>query len=246
MKDGQVPKKPIIFYYLIALLVIMLLNALVFPRFSSMYTQEVDYGTFVDMLNKKEVNQVEVRKEDGQIAFTSKKDDRVIFITGAMEDPKLVDRLDEAGVERYSQVVPKKASPILTFLLSWILPFGLMILLGQLLMRSMQKRMGGPNAMSFGKSNAKVYVAAETGKTFKDVAGQEEAKSALQEIVDFLHNPEKYNAIGAQMPKGALLVGPPGTGKTLLARHRRADAQGRAAGWPARHRQNAAGQGSGR
>jgi cell division protease FtsH len=218
MKDGQVPKKPIIFYYLIALLVIMLLNALVFPRFSSMYTQEVDYGTFVDMLNKKEVNQVEVRKEDGQIAFTSKKDDRVIFITGAMEDPKLVDRLDEAGVERYSQVVPKKASPILTFLLSWILPFGLMILLGQLLMRSMQKRMGGPNAMSFGKSNAKVYVAAETGKTFKDVAGQEEAKSALQEIVDFLHNPEKYNAIGAQMPKGALLVGPPGTGKTLLAK----------------------------
>ena len=218
MKDGQVPKKPIIFYYLIALLVIMLLNALVFPRFSSMYTQEVDYGTFVDMLNKKEVNQVEVRKEDGQIAFTSKKDDRVIFITGAMEDPKLVDRLDEAGVERYSQVVPKKASPILAFLLSWILPFGLMILLGQLLMRSMQKRMGGPNAMSFGKSNAKVYVAAETGKTFKDVAGQEEAKSALQEIVDFLHNPEKYNAIGAQMPKGALLVGPPGTGKTLLAK----------------------------
>ena len=218
MKDGQVPKKPIIFYYLIALVVIMLLNALVFPQFTNMYTREVDYGTFVEMLNNKQVAQVEVQKEEGQILFTAKGDQRIIYITGAMDDPDLVSRLEEAGVEAYGQTVPQQSSPILTFLLTWILPFGITILLGQLLIRSMQKRMGGPNAMSFGKSNAKVYVAAETGKTFKDVAGQEEAKGALQEIVDFLHNPAKYNAIGAQMPKGALLVGPPGTGKTLLAK----------------------------
>ena len=218
MKDGQVPKKPIIFYYLIALVVIMLLNALVFPQFTNMYTREVDYGTFVEMLNNKQVAQVEVQKEEGQILFTAKGDQRIIYITGAMDDPDLVNRLEEAGVEAYGQTVAKQSSPILTFLLTWLLPFGITILLGQLLIRSMQKRMGGPNAMSFGKSNAKVYVAAETGKTFKDVAGQEEAKGALQEIVDFLHNPAKYNAIGAQMPKGALLVGPPGTGKTLLAK----------------------------
>ncbi len=214
MNDVKNPKKPLIYYYLIVLVVIMLLNATLVPMLSQRNIQQVDYSTFLTMLSEGQIGEVQV--DETQIAFTSSEEKNpMIYVTGRMEDAQLVDRLTDAGVS-FGQVVPQEMSPLLNFLLSWVLPLGLFWLVGSLLFRQMSKRMGG-NTMSFGKSNAKVYVAAQTGKTFNDVAGQDEAKEALTEIVDFLHQPEKYKEIGAKLPKGALLVGPPGTGKTLLA-----------------------------
>lgn len=213
MKNRKNQKKPLIYYYIVATIVVLLLNAFVFPAILKSKIKEVDYGTFMQMLEDKKVSEAEVN--DRQIIFAlSDKEDKTIYTTNRMEDPDLVNRLSGAGV-RFGKVPP---SPIMNFLLTWVGPLLIFFVLGQLLTRSMQKRMGGGNFMSFGKSNAKIYVDAEAGKTFDDVAGQDEAKEALTEIVDFLHNPKKYASIGASMPKGALLVGPPGTGKTLLAR----------------------------
>ncbi|MBQ3422844.1 MAG: ATP-dependent zinc metalloprotease FtsH, partial [Romboutsia sp.] len=205
-----------IYYYIVTLLIVMLLNVFLFPSMKSSRTQEVNYNTFISMLNKNEVKNVKV--EDNEIVFTpSNPNSKKIYITGKMNDPDLVTRLEKAEVS-YSNYIPQEVSPIANFLLTWIGPIFIFILLGQILSRTLSKRMGGPGAMQFGKSNAKVYVEAQTGKTFNDVAGQDEAKEALTEIVDFLNNPDKYKEIGAKMPKGALLVGPPGTGKTLLAK----------------------------
>ncbi|MDU4880845.1 MAG: ATP-dependent zinc metalloprotease FtsH, partial [Clostridioides difficile] len=188
---------------------------LIFPSLMDKKMVEIDYGKFLTMLDTGKVKSVEI--ENNRIAINpSSSKDKNIYITGRMDDPELVDRLKNAKVE-FTKVIPKENSPLLSILLTWIIPIGILMLFGNLMMKSMQKRMGG-NAMQFGKSNAKMYVSAQSGKRFNDVAGQDEAKEALTEIVDFLHNPEKYKKIGAQMPKGALLVGPPGTGKTLLAK----------------------------
>lgn len=216
MDKNKKPRKSIMYYYLTTLIVVMLLNAFLFPSMKSLRTEEVDYGKFISMLENKEVKNVEV--QNNEILFTSSNNnDRKIYITGKMDDPNLVNRLEKAGAT-FSKSIPKENSPILNFLLTWIGPILIFILIGQIFSRMLAKRMGGPGAMQFGKSNAKIYVEAQTGKTFKDVAGQDEAKEALTEIVDFLNNPDKYKQIGAKMPKGALLVGPPGTGKTLLAK----------------------------
>ncbi|MGI6199364.1 MAG: ATP-dependent zinc metalloprotease FtsH [Christensenellales bacterium] len=216
MQDAKTPKKPLVFYYMVALIILMLLNAFVFPALFKAPIKDVDYGTFLQMLEQGQIEAVET--EESQILFSPKDEqDKYIYRTGRFDDPDLVDRLIAAGDVKYGAVIPKETSPIISMLLSWVIPIAIFIIGGQLLMRSMQKRMGGGNAMTFGKSNAKVYVQAQTGKTFADVAGQDEAKDALTEIVDFLHNPGRYKQIGARLPKGALLVGPPGTGKTLLA-----------------------------
>ena len=219
MKEVKSPKKPLIFYYLIALLAIMLLNALFFPKVLEQQITEVDYGTFLNMVKKGDVT--EVQQSGEYLAFIGKDEagEEKIYKTVKFEDPKLIDRLMEAGVSNFSNNVVKEPSPLLNFILSWILPVVFFVLIGQLLSRFMMKKMGGgAGAMSFGKSNAKIYVESSTGIKFADVAGEDEAKEALTEIVDFLHNPGKYADIGASMPKGALLVGPPGTGKTLLAK----------------------------
>ncbi len=217
MKEQKAPKKPLIYYYVIVLIVLLLLNALVFPSLFGPRVTEVSYDTFLSQIESGKVTQVE--DQDTKIAFIGQNDKgkEAVFVTGKMEDSgTLSQRLEKAGIQ-YGKEIPKEESPLLTFILSWVFPILMFVVLGQLLTRFMQKKMGGPNAMTFGKSNAKIYVEAQTGKTFADVAGQDEAKEALSEIVDFLHNPSKYTAIGASMPKGALLVGPPGTGKTLLA-----------------------------
>ncbi|MCO1599918.1 ATP-dependent zinc metalloprotease FtsH [Desulfosporosinus nitroreducens] len=217
MDEKNPPKKPLIYYSLVAMVILLLLNALVFPELMKQKVTQVDYGNFLTQVEKGSVLEVEI--QDNQIGFIAKNEsgEEIVYATGAMNDPDLVNRLHNAGV-KFSQVIPKENSPLINFLLTWILPLILFIGIGQLLARQMQKRMGGMNAMTFGKSNAKIYVQAQTGKTFADVAGQNESKEALAEIVDFLHNPKRYAEIGANLPKGALLVGPPGTGKTLLAK----------------------------
>lgn len=194
----------------------MLLNAFVFPLLMKQPVTEVDYGTFLTQVESGAVSEVDI--QSSQINFKAKDTSGkyVDYVTGLVNDPELVNRLHNKGV-KFSQTIPKQNSPLMNFLLTWILPLVFFLAMGQLLTSQMSKRMGGINAMSFGKSKAKIYVQAQTGKTFKDVAGQDEAKEALMEIVDFLHNPAKYADIGANLPKGALLVGPPGTGKTLLA-----------------------------
>ena len=217
-QESKTPKKPLIFYYLIAMLVLLLLNALVFPSLLSPRVKEVSYDQFLSLVEQKEVKQVAI--EDDVILFTIKdeasKDGYAYYQTGRIQqDSDLVNRLKESGAE-FSAVIPTQDSPLLNFLMTWVFPILLFVALGQLMARMLTKHMGG-NAMSFGKSNAKIYVESQTGKSFADVAGQDEAKDALREIVDFLHNPDKYAAIGASLPKGVLLVGPPGTGKTLLA-----------------------------
>ena len=216
-QESKTPKKPLIFYYLIAMLVLLLLNALVFPSLLSPRVGEVSYDQFLSLVEQKEVKKVAI--EDDVILFTVKdeaaKDGYVYYQTGRIEDADLVNRLKESGAE-FSAVIPTQGSPLLSFLMTWVFPIILFVALGQLMTRMMTRHMGG-NAMSFGKSNARIYVESQTGKSFADVAGQDEAKDALREIVDFLHNPDKYAAIGATLPKGVLLVGPPGTGKTLLA-----------------------------
>ena len=216
MQKVDKPKKPLFVYYLIALTVVILLNTILVPRLAKQKVTEVDYGTFLTMLSDKEVSKVELSGDE--IYFQDK--DNQFYSTNTFEDVNLVDRLQEAGCE-FGQVKQQTMSPMLSMLLSFVLPIVFFLVIGQLLSRSLMKKMGGgglENAMSFGKSNAKIYVASETGIKFQDVAGEDEAKEALWEIVDFLHSPEKYQEIGAKMPKGALLVGPPGTGKTLLAK----------------------------
>ncbi|MGI5966346.1 ATP-dependent metallopeptidase FtsH/Yme1/Tma family protein [Anaerotruncus sp. AF02-27] len=218
MQEQKTPKKPFIYYYCIVLIGILLFNLFFMPMMNESKVEKVDYGTFLTMLGDGKIDTVELNDSATTIAYTTKEDGgKTIYTTGAWNDPGIVDRLWEAGV-KFDKIVPKELSPLMSALLTWVLPMLLFIFIGQMLMRSMQKKMGGGNAMMFGKSNAKIYVAAQTGKTFADVAGEDEAKEALTEIVDFLHNPAKYEAIGASMPKGALLVGPPGTGKTLLAK----------------------------
>ncbi|MBU5310645.1 ATP-dependent zinc metalloprotease FtsH [Tissierella carlieri] len=219
MNRKKNPKKPLIYYYTITMIVLMLLNTFVFPSLLKQQITEVDYGTFLKQIESGNIKEVEI--QENQIAFIALDKDGKdsLFITGKMYDPDLVNRLYELYEHKeikFSEIIPKERSPLTNFLLTWIIPILLLIGIGQLFSRNLQGKFGG-NSMTFGKSNAKVYVKAQTGKTFADVAGQNEAKEALTEIVDFLHNPDKYKEIGAQLPKGALLVGPPGTGKTLLA-----------------------------
>lgn len=215
-KNIKKPKKPILFYYLLALIIIMIINVTVFPKLMGEEPVEVEYSTFIDMLENKEIENVEI--DENSITFTTKdKNDDTVYYTGKISDFDLQDKLEEAGV-KYKGIMPKEISPILQFIMGWIVPIIVFAAIGKFLSKQMQNSMGGGNAMRFGKSNAKIYVKAQTGITFDDVAGQDEAKDALKEVVDFLHDPKKYNEIGAKMPKGVLLVGPPGTGKTLLAK----------------------------
>ena len=207
------------FYYMIIILVMtVLLNGLVFPSALKSQVKEVGYNEFLAMVDNNQVTQVEKDDTNGEYVFIAKDSNgkEQVYKTGLWDDPDLTDRLYSKGVT-FDKVIPRKESAIMNIFVNWILPFVIMIGLGQILSRSMAKRMGG-NAMTFGKSNAKIYAESETGVTFADVAGEEEAKDALKEIVDFLHDPKKYADIGATLPKGALLVGPPGTGKTLLAK----------------------------
>ena len=214
--DDKSPKRPLIFYYLIAMVVLMLLNALVFPAMLATPVTEVGYNDFLTMIDNKQVK--EVAMEEDQILFTATdaNGQTAIYKTGVWPDEGLTERLYASGAE-FASAIPTQDSPLLSFLTTWVFPILLFVAIGQIMGRMLTKRMGG-NAMQFGKSNAKIYVESQTGKTFADVAGQDEAKEALREIVDFLHNPDKYKSIGASLPKGALLVGPPGTGKTLLAK----------------------------
>ena len=212
--DNNKKPRSLFYYYGLALLIILVINTVIMPTFVNPKVKDVSYNSFIQMVDEGKVSKVEIT--DKRLAAVDKDNEKEIYVTGRVEDPELANRLMKSKVE-FTQVVPREQSPIMSFFTNWILPILIFFALGQLFMYFMGKRMGG-NAMTFGKSNAKVYVEATTGKSFADVAGQDEAKEALMELVDFLHNPGKYKEIGANMPKGALLVGPPGTGKTLLAR----------------------------
>ena len=216
MKEVKPPKKPLIYYYGVALVVLLLINFLLVPLVARHAVQEVDYGTFMTMTENKEIGQVEV--EDNQIIFTNK-DGSKIYKTGPMNDPDLTQRLYDAGAE-FTRDIVEETSPLLSFVLTWILPIIIFIAIGQLMTKKLTDRAGGPGSMMFGagKSNAKIYVQSTQGIHFSDVAGEDEAKENLQEIVNYLHDPKQYEEIGASMPKGILLVGPPGTGKTMLAK----------------------------
>ena len=217
MNEVKKPKKPLIFYYMLVLVAILLINMLLVPYLAEKQVKEVDYGTFMEMTENKEIGQVEI--SDNEILFTDKSGDNY-YKTGVMSsDDGLVQRLYDSGAKFSSEIV-QQMSPLMSFLLTWVLPLAIFIGLGQLLSRQMMKKMGGSNSMMFnmGKSNAKVYVKSSDGIKFSDVAGEDEAKENLAEIVHYLHDPSKYEAIGASMPKGILLVGPPGTGKTMLAK----------------------------
>lgn len=217
-KGQKSPKRPLIFYYAVTLIVLMLLNWLFFPSLLSRQVTEVGYDELVSMVDDGKVETVSYDSQDHEIVFEAKDDKgkTALYKTGIFPDDALVDRLLKGNV-KFAAEIPTQASPLVSMLVSYIVPIVLIIAVGQWLQKKMMKNMGG-NMMSFGKSGAKIYAENETGKTFSDVAGQDEAKEALMELVDFLHNPGKYKAIGANMPKGALLVGPPGTGKTLLAK----------------------------
>lgn len=218
MQEVKSPKRPMIFYYIIALVAILCINFLLLPALEQRQVKEVDYGTFMTMIDEKQIDSVNI--ESNQIIFTDKSGDTV-YKTGIIEDPDLVTRLHESGAKFSSEII-EPTSPIISFLMACLLPMLIMIALGQWLSKKMLSKMGGGmNSMQFGmggKSNAKVYVKSSSGIKFSDVAGEDEAKELLSELVDYLHTPEKYREIGASMPKGALLVGPPGTGKTLLAK----------------------------
>jgi cell division protease FtsH len=220
MKEHTPSKKPIYYYAILAIIALLLLNAFVFPELLQNEVKEVGYNEFLSMVDKGEVDEVSRDETTQTILFTSVEgENKLYYKTGIWPDDSLVNRLDTAGV-KFTASIPTQASPLTSFLISWMLPILIFVALGQFLMKRMQGGMPGGmgNALSFGKANAKIYVEAQTGKTFGDVAGQDEAKEALLEIVDFLHNPDRYAEIGAKLPKGALLVGPPGTGKTLLAK----------------------------
>ena len=216
MKEVKPPKKPLIYYYGVALVVLLLINFLLVPLVARHAVQEVDYGTFMTMTENKEIGQVEV--EDNQIIFTNK-DGSKVYKTGPMNDPDLTQRLYDAGAE-FTRDIVEQTSPLLSVVLTWVLPIVLFVAVGQLRAKKLTDRAGGPGSMMFGagKSNAKIYVQSSQGIHFSDVAGEDEAKENLQEIVNYLHDPSKYQEIGASMPKGILLVGPPGTGKTMLAK----------------------------
>lgn len=222
--DNKSPKKPFIYYYLIVMIVMILFNALMVPWIQSRAVIEVPYSTFLEKVDAGQVT--DVARTDSEIQFianTGEKDRNgkeiyATYKTGPWPDEQLTERLLAHKEINFQKTIVEPVNPLLSFFLTWILPILIFVFLGNMMAKQMQKRMGGGNAMTFGKSNAKIYAESETGKTFADVAGQEEAKDALKEIVDFLHNPQKYADIGASLPKGALLVGPPGTGKTLLAR----------------------------
>ncbi len=216
MNEVKTPKKPILFYYGIALLVLMLFNFWLMPHIVQMQVKEVDYGTFMSMIEEEKIGRVEI--QNNKIIFTDK-DDSMIYKTGLMNDPELTMRLYQSGAKFASEII-EPTSPLLSFLLTWILPLLIFFGIGQYMTKRMMKNMGGGNSMMFnmGKSNAKVYVKSSDGIKFSDVAGEDEAKENLTEIVEYLHNPGKYKEIGASMPKGILLVGPPGTGKTMLAK----------------------------
>ena len=222
--DNKSPKKPFIYYYLIVMIVMILFNALMVPWIQSRTVIEVPYSTFLEKVDAGQVT--DVARTDSEIQFianTGEKDRNgkeiyATYKTGPWPDEQLTERLLAHKEINFQKTIVEPVNPLLSFFLTWILPILIFVFLGNMMAKQMQKRMGGGNAMTFGKSNAKIYAESETGKTFADVAGQEEAKDALKEIVDFLHNPQKYADIGASLPKGALLVGPPGTGKTLLAR----------------------------
>ena len=217
MKEVKSPKKPLIFYYGIALLIIVLFNIIVSPLLVKARVTEVDYGTFMSMIEQKKIGSVEV--EDDQIIFTDKDDEKKIYKTGAMDDPTLTQRLYDSGA-KFSKDIETTTSPVVSFLLTFVLPLVIFIGLGQYMAKKLMEQAGGKNSMAFGfgKSNAKVYVPSTQGIHFSDVAGEDEAKESLAEIVDYLHDPKKYSDVGASMPKGVLLVGPPGTGKTMLAK----------------------------
>ena len=215
MNEVKSPKKPLVYYYAIVILVILALNFLAVPWLSQRQVKEVDYGTFMTMTENQEIGRVEV--QNNQILFTNK-DDSQVYKTGLMNDPDLIYRLKDSGAEFSSEIV-EQMSPFLSFLLTWLLPIVFFVALGQFMLKRMTNKAGGPNSMMFGLggSNAKVYVKSAEGIKFSDVAGEDEAKENLTEIVNYLHDPAKYQDIGASMPKGVLLVGPPGTGKTMLA-----------------------------
>ena len=220
MTEHTPSKKPLYYYTVIAMIALLLLNAFVFPSLLQSEVKEVGYNEFLSMVDKGKVNEVSRDETTQTITFTSVEGDKTLYYkTGIWPDDSLVDRLDKAGVT-FTASIPTQANPLMSFLISWMLPILIFVGLGQFLMKRMQNGMPGGigNALAFGKANAKIYVEAQTGKTFGDVAGQDEAKEALLEIVDFLHNPDRYAEIGAKLPKGALLVGPPGTGKTLMAK----------------------------
>lgn len=216
MKEVKTPKKPLIYYYGIVLLIILAFNMIISPMIANAKVKEVDYGTFMKMIEEKNIGKVEV--DDSEIYFTDKNNEQ-IYKTGIMDDPTLTERLYTSGAT-FARNIQKEMSPLLSFFLTFIMPILIFAILGQYLAKKMMSQAGGPNAMAFGigKSNAKVYVPSTDGIRFSDVAGEDEAKENLAEIVDYLHNPKKYSDIGASMPKGVLLVGPPGTGKTMLAK----------------------------
>ena len=218
MNEIKTPKKPLIYYYSIALLILLLFNFLAMPWMAQRRIVEVDYGTFITMTNNEEIGQVELQETENQILFTNK-DNTVVYKTGMMPDPDITKRLYDSGAKFTGEII-EQTSPIISILLSWVLPVIIFIVLGQYLTKRMMKNAGGPNSMMFGmgKSNAKIYVKSSEGIKFSDVAGEDEAKENLAEIVEYLHDPGKYREIGASMPKGILLVGPPGTGKTMLAK----------------------------
>ena len=217
MNEVKRPKKPLIYYYMIVLVVMMLINLIAVPWFAEKQVREVDYGTFLTMIDEGNIGQVDV--QSNQILFTDKEETK-IYKTGLMNDPNLTQRLYDAGITSFGSEIVEQTSPFLSILLSWVLPILIFVGLGQFLSKKLMDRAGGAGAMSFnmGKSNAKVYVKSSDGISFADVEGVDEAKESLAEIVDYLHNTEKYTSIGATMPKGVLLVGPPGTGKTMLAK----------------------------
>ena len=223
MKEVKNPRKPLIYYYGIAVLVIFLFNLIVTPLLMSRQVKEVDYGTFMEMIDKKNIGKVEV--DDSEILFTDKENE-TIYKTGAMNDPTLTQRLYDCGA-KFSKDVDQTMSPLLSGILSFVVPLLIFFALGQYMSKKLIEQAGGKNAMSFGmgKSNAKIYVQSTQGIHFSDVAGEDEAKESLKEIVDYLHNPDKYTQVGASMPKGILLVGPPGTGKTMLAKAVAGEAQ---------------------
>ena len=216
MNEVKTPKKPLIYYYAIVLLVLMLFNFLAMPWIAQRQIREVDYNTFNEMVQEGQVGQVQIQEQENRILFTDK-EETTVYKTPMVPDYTLTDRLLAAGVSTTGEEI-QQTDPFLSFLLTWVLPIVIFIALGQYLSRRMMKSMGGPNAMMFGKSNAKVYVKSSEGIKFSDVAGEDEAKDNLKEIVEYLHDPKKYQEIGASMPKGILLVGPPGTGKTMLAK----------------------------
>lgn len=218
MNEVKKPRKPLIYYYTIVLIAIILFNFLAMPLISGARVKEVDYGTFITMTQNKEVGKVEIQAQENQIVFTDK-DEKQVYKTGMVDDPDLTQRLYDSGA-KFSGEIIEQMSPLLNIFLTWILPILIFVGIGQFMYKKLMEKAGGPNSMAFGmgKSNAKIYVKSSEGIKFSDVAGEDEAKESLAEIVDYLHDPSKYKEVGASMPKGILLVGPPGTGKTMLAK----------------------------